>query len=146
MKLLKIILLLTMPALYLSACGGAVEHGVTDDDTTAPILIQGDPTGPTLEVCSITAEFDDSIQASTITDHSFIITKNDASDPLAAGNGTWGISPSSDTVALFTPTGNLAIGSYTVKITTAITNTAGINLEANQTWAFTSTLPCSPTN
>ena len=135
-----------MTTLYLSACGGSVEHGATEDDTTAPKLIQGDPTGPTLEVCSITAEFDDSIQASTITDQSFIIKKSDANDPLAAGNGTWGISPSSDTMALFTPTGNLAIGSYTVTITTAVTNTAGISLEANQSWAFTSTLPCSPSN
>ena len=145
MKLIKAMLPFAMAALCLTACGGAVEGGSTiEDDTTAPNFIKGDPKGSTTEVCSITAEFDDEIEASTVTDQSFIIQGSTATDPLSSGDGTWGLSPSSNTIALFVPSSIPLDGSYTVTITTAITNTAGINLAGNQSWTFTTILPCPP--
>ncbi len=145
MKYTKKIILLTMAAFLFSACGGAVDDGDTAVvvDTTAPKFIKGDPDGPVLSACSVTAEFDDPLLESTINDQSFKIESGSPSTPLTSADGTWGLSPSSETIALFVPSISL-LGEYTVTVTTAITNTAGINLETDHTWTFTTTLPCAP--
>jgi hypothetical protein len=145
MKLIKAMLLLAMATLYLSACGGGVEGNgnATIDDTTAPHFVTGDPMGSVEQVCSITALFDLPILASTVTDQSFIIKDINSSDPLSSDNGTWGLDPSSATLALFVPSIPLE-GSYSVTITTAITSTGGVNLTENSFWTFTARLPCPP--
>lgn len=94
-----------------------------------------------LPACSVTAEFDDPILASSVTNQSFIIYDSNAAAQLAAADGIWGISESSETVALFTPSINL-VGAFTVSLTTDITNTAGLNLAEPQSWTFTATNSC----
>lgn len=143
MKSVKALLLLTMALLSLSACGGAVEGGGTDVSTTEFNFVKGDPEGQVDKACSITAEFDGPIEASTISDQTFIVQGVTASAPLTATNGTWGVSPSSDTIALFTPSIYL-VGSYSVRLTTAITSTSGMHLAENKFWTFNATLPCTP--
>ncbi|MDT8334908.1 MAG: Ig-like domain-containing protein [Desulfurivibrionaceae bacterium] len=133
-----------MVSAFLAACGGSVEEGHTPD-TTAPVFIKGDPEGTVRHVCAITAAFDDPIEASSVTPQSFIIKSDSAAEPLAASTGTWEISPSSDTIALFTPSSGVSlIGTYTVTVTTGITNTAGLNLAADHSWTFTASMPCPP--
>lgn len=137
---------LALAALYLSSCGGAVEGGwASEEETTEFNFVMGDPKGSVSVACSVTAEFDGEIEASTITDQSFIIESNNSSDPLSEenGNGTWGLSADSNTIALFAPTVSL-VGDYTVTVTTAITNTDGIALAGNQSWTFNATNPCPP--
>ncbi len=151
MKYTKKLALLTMAAFLFSACGGAVDDGGTTVvvDTTAPNFIKGDPPeGATVpQACFVSAEFDDSLLASTITEDSFIIEGGIPSTKLSSADGTWGLSAYSDTIALFVPLPSVIFdGTYTVTLTTAITNAAGINLAAEQSWTFTSsgTAVCPP--
>lgn len=144
MKSFKTVLLLPIVAIFLSACGGAVEGGgVTVDTSTDFKFIKGDPTTSVQKVCSITAEFDDPVDAASVTDQSFIIQATNSTNPLTSTSGSWGVSPSSSTIAIFTPSINL-IGSFVVTLTTAITNTDGVKLSANESWQFTAQLPCTP--
>ncbi|MCA1765494.1 MAG: Ig-like domain-containing protein, partial [Desulfobulbaceae bacterium] len=127
MNFLKVVLSFGMVALFLPACGGSVEGDypttIEEEDTTPPKFLEGDPPeGIVTHVCAVTAAFDDPIEASSVTPQSFIIYDNDEEAQLAANAGTWEISPSSSTIALFTPSINL-VGSYTVTVTTGITNT-----------------------
>jgi hypothetical protein len=144
MKIIRTMLLLAMAGLFLSACGGAVEGGDTTVDTTAPNFVTGDPEGTVNQACSVTAEFDDPLDAATVTHLSFIIKNDSAAAPLTADSGTWGLSASSETIAQFVPTTINLDGAYTVTVTTDITNKAGINLAEDHTWKFTATLPCAP--
>jgi hypothetical protein len=133
---------IALVALSLYACGGPVESVPTVVDTTAPEFRQGDPVGSVINACSVTAEFDDPLQASTITYQSFIIKGENSTNPLSSWDGTWGLSPSSDTIALFVPldaTATLGDDTYTVTLTTDITNAVGINLATGESWTFTIT-------
>ena len=153
MKHLKKLALLTMAAFLFAACGGAVEDRGTVVDTTAPNFIIGDPPdgSDVTAACSVTAEFDDPLLASTITEQSFVI-KDSTDTPLSSADGTWGLSPYSNMIALFVPlTATIPVpdDTYTVTLTTDITNAAGINLETEQFWTFTTTgaanVACTPT-
>ena len=145
MELIKTMLPIALVALSLYACGGPVENDSPVVDTTAPNFIIGDsdpPEGDVAGICSVRAGFDDPILASTITDQSFVIKRDTSVDPLTTVDGTWGLSPSSDAIALFVPfdpSTTLVNGTYTVTLTTDITNIAGINLAAEQGWTFTIT-------
>jgi hypothetical protein len=143
MKFIKT-LPLVIAALFLAACGGGVEGGDTTVDTTAPNFKIGFPEGTVNAVNLVTAEFDDPLDAATVTHLSFIIKNNSASAPLTADSGTWGLSDSSETIAQFVPKVILD-GTYTVTVTTDIKNKAGINLAESQTWNFEATLPGPPT-
>jgi hypothetical protein len=145
MKIIRTMLLLAMAGLFLSACGGAVEGGDTTVDTTAPNFVIGDPPEGTVnnQVLRVTAEFDDPLDAATVTHLSFIIKKDSEAAPLTADSGTWGLSASSETIAQFVPKVGL-VGTYTVTVTTDIKNKAGINLAEPQTWNFEATVPGPP--
>ena len=141
MKYIKEVALLTMAAFLFSACGGAVDDGGTPPvvDTTPPNFIEGDPTGSVVAACSVFAVFDVPLLASTITEQSFIIQGSTSATPFTSTDGTWGLSSSSDTIALFVPfvpTSTLVNDTYTVTLTTDISNAAGIKLAAEKTWEF----------
>jgi len=147
MKLFKLALLLVIVSTDLIGCGGSVESGgSTSVDTTPPVFINGDPDGTVTQACSVTAEFDEPIAASSITDQSFKIVEDATSTQLtsANGDGTWQIHPDSNTMALFSPTVTITNSQYTVTVTTDITDIAGNHLAVNHTWSFTPTLPCAP--
>jgi len=114
----------------------------TGGDIKPPQFLNGDPVGPVVQACAITAEFDEPILESSVTAQSFVIQSASSATPLTSVDGTWGLSPSSGTIALFEPSVDL-VGTYTVKITTDITDTAGNNLTGNQSWAFTTSQACS---
>jgi hypothetical protein len=146
MKPIKTMLPVALVALSLYACGGPIENdSPVVNDTTAPNFIIGDsdpPEGDVAGICTVTAGFDDPLLASTITAQSFIIKRDTSDNPLSSWDGTWGLSPSSDAIALFVPldaTATLVNGTYTVTLTTDITNAAGINLATEQGWTFTIT-------
>jgi hypothetical protein len=143
MKFIKSFLLPVIFPAFLVACGGPVEGGAVEEDTTPPVFLNGDPKDAVIRACSVTAEFDDPILASSVTNQSFIIYDNSAAAQLTATDGAWGLSSSSDTIAIFEPSIDL-VGPYTVTVTTAITNTAGLNLAANAFWTFDASEPCGP--
>jgi hypothetical protein len=146
MKTIRTMLLLAMAGLALAACGGAVEGGDTTVDTTAPNFVIGDPPEGTVNnaVLRVTAEFDDPLDAATVTHLSFIIKNDSATEPLTADSGTWGLSASSETIAQFVPTTVKLVGTYTVTVTTDIKNKAGLPLAVDQSWSFTATVPDPP--
>ncbi|MEN8134365.1 MAG: Ig-like domain-containing protein [Thermodesulfobacteriota bacterium] len=156
MKLIKDISLPAIAIFFLAACGGAVEGDPTVvdppvDDTTAPSFIGGDPEGSVTQACLVTAEFNEPIAASSITDQSFKIVEDATSTQLLTANndGTWQIHPDSNTMALFVPIVTINAGQYTVTVTTDITDVAGNNLAeeptpGDYTWTFTPILPCAP--
>ena len=144
---IKTLLLLTVSTFIICACGGAVEGGDTPtDDTTAPNFVGGDPLGTVAEACSVTAEFDEAIAEASITDQSFSIVEIISGEQLteANGDGTWGLSTSSDTIALFAPNITLSLNEYQVTITTDITDTAGNALAAGDSWILNQQIACPP--
>ncbi|MFO7605494.1 MAG: Ig-like domain-containing protein [Desulfurivibrionaceae bacterium] len=139
--------MLSIVSTFLPACGGPVEGDYSttvEEDTTPPKFLEGDPPeGTVTHVCAVTAAFDDPIRASSITPQSFIIKSDTEAEPLSTGDGDWGISPSSETIALFVPSVGL-VGTFTVTLTSDITNTVGLNFAEPQSWTFTASIPCPP--
>lgn len=144
MKILKRIIICMLLLLLYTACGGGVDAPAGGGaDTTAPIFQSGDPTGAVTTACSITATFDEPIDAATVTPASFVIVDS-TSTTLIATDGIWGLDPSSAAQIKFVPNNPLPIGTTNITLTTTITDSAGNPLAADQAWSFTTTLPCAP--
>ena len=135
-------------ALLISACGGGV--GEYDNstpnpiasDTTPPVFVSGNPADGTTvtTACSITAQFDEPIAPGSVTPSSFVITDQDGHTYALLTEGAWSASGSSIT---FVPSSDLPVGNTSVTITTDITDIAGNNLAADQSWDFDTTSLCS---
>jgi MYXO-CTERM domain-containing protein len=104
-------------------------------DTTPPTVTSRSPDNNTMGVAvstAVTGTFNEAIAPATLTAASFL---------LRAGvdnvTGTVSLNPAG-TIATFTPSASLANSTtYTVTLTTAITDVAGNALAANHVWTFT---------
>ncbi len=102
-------------------------------DTTAPTVSSTNPLNGATGVGVISATFDESMTASTITAATFAVTGPGA----ASVPGTVTYDASSNT-AKFTPTSALAVGTaYTATITTGAQDAAGNAMASSKVWAFT---------
>jgi len=109
--------------------------------TLAPTVISTDPANNATNVAldkTATATFSVPMDPLTITDASF--TLFNGSTPVT------GIVSYSSTTASFNPNADLLPGTvYTATITTAAKNVAGIPLDANYIWTFTTAVVIAPT-
>jgi hypothetical protein len=134
---------------------------VTPPDLTRPRVLLTSPLtttpGPTPGVPSnsaISAIFTKALAPATVSGTSFTVTCT-APAPCTAPTGTVSYSVSSRT-AVFTPSADFTVGdTYTVTLTTAITDVAGNALAGNQAalpaasdyvWTFTAAAPTAPAN
>jgi len=102
-------------------------------DPIPPTVTSTDPRNDASDVflnVSITAQFSEPMNASTITTATFTVNDGEAD---IQGTVTY-----NENIALFSPSKELNIGTkYTVTITNGVEDTAGNHMELNHTWSFT---------
>lgn len=115
--------------LFIVACGGDDNPAGPDADKTPPTITSTSPADDAVNVPAdvvISVSFSEPIASTTIESSTFIVD-----------NGVSGNFSFSGTTATLTPSGWLAYAAtYTVTITTGVTDTAGNNLANNYTWSF----------
>lgn len=134
MKTLKSFVLLSLIAVFITACGaggGSDNPGATD--TSAPAVSSTSPANGTTGVAmnsSIAATFSKGMDTSTINGTTFT---------LSGGSGSVsGTVTCNGSTATFTPSSNLSYSTtYTATITTGAKDAAGNAVASNYTWNFT---------
>ncbi len=116
---------------YFDRSNGALKYAINSEpepDTTSPTIISISPVDSATNVAvstTITAVFNESMNASTINNTTFTV------------NGITGTVTYSGTQATFTPSNNLANNTtYTVTITTGVKDITGNAMSQNKTWKF----------
>jgi hypothetical protein len=119
---------------------GKETAGTVAPSVTSTVPVAGMTDVPVNQI--ISATFNQSMNPSTISATSFLL--NGPGTAAVAGTVSY---TSTGSVASFTPTAALAFNTtYTATITSAVTNTVGVQPAANYTWSFTtSNLPTTVT-
>jgi Ice-binding-like/Bacterial Ig-like domain len=115
---------------FLGGCGKETA-GTVAPSVTSTVPVAGVTGVPVNQI--ISATFNQSMKPSTISATTFLL--NGPGAAAVAGTVSY---TSSGSVASFTPTAALAFNTtYTATITTAVTDTLGVQPAANYTWSFT---------
>jgi Bacterial Ig-like domain len=133
----------TLTSAVMDLAGNALDNGAwtfttaadNTADTTAPSVVSTSPDNNATNVAtntSIMAMFSEPIDPASVTGASFTLANG------GAVAGTISVSVTADNTVTFTPSADLAaLTVYTVTLSTGVTDLAGVPLDNNYVWTFT---------